>query len=188
MQRKFRQRETSADDFDWTDEECFLRLRSGETPALAVLFERYGQLVRKVARQILRDEQESQDMVQSIFLEIARTADRFDPLKGNARSWILQYAYHRSYNRKKYLTLRGFYRNLALETSEPAVPGAGLCHGLSHAEAARLLNQALDTLGAEHRRVLEKVFFTGKTLREDSLTGHEACKWSWTGGTDASKT
>jgi len=58
MQRKFRQRETSADDFDWTDEECFLRLRSGETPALAVLFERYGQLVRKVARQILRDEQE----------------------------------------------------------------------------------------------------------------------------------
>jgi len=154
-------------EWDMSDEDCLLKLQAGEATGLAVLFERYRRLVRGIARKILRDVQESEDLLQAVFLEIFKNADRFDPRKGTARTWILQYCYHRSYNRKKYLQLRGFYQDRA--SSQPyhqSSPAAVPWHGLSEDEASRLLDDALRSLPEQHRRVLEKVFFDGKTIKE----------------------
>lgn len=164
-------REPSAtgSDRDWeiSDEECLRKFQAGEKSAFAVLFERYRRLVVGIARRILRDVQESEDLLQSVFLEIFQNAERFDPSKGTVRTWILQYSYHRSYNRKKYLSIRGFYRDRTTGPADQswhdrnAQPG-----GLSHEEAERLLSRALHSLPALHRRILEKVFFEGKTIKE----------------------
>ena len=47
--------------------------------------------------------------MQEVFLEIFKKAAQFDPAKGSVKTWILQYAYHRSLSRRQYLALRNFY-------------------------------------------------------------------------------
>ena len=87
-------------------------MQEGHSSALAVLFDRYHRVVLNIALRILRDANEAEDMVQSVFLEIFRTAAQFDVARSSAKVWILQYAYHRSFNRRRYLSLRGFYERL----------------------------------------------------------------------------
>src|SRR5207247_5951270 len=92
-----------------SDEELMDQLRQGHQDALAVLFDRHYRLVFSVALRILHDHGEAEDLMQEVFLEIYRKVENYDPDKGNAKTWILQYAYHRSLNRQKYLSVRNFY-------------------------------------------------------------------------------
>ena len=80
-------------------------LQAGRHDALAILFDRYHRLVLTVALRILREAGETEDFMQSVFLEIFRCAAQYDAAKGTAKVWILQYAYHRSFNRRQYLNL-----------------------------------------------------------------------------------
>ena len=48
-------------------------------------------------------------MTQNVFLEIYSSVAQFDPGKGTLKVWLLQYAYHRAFNRKRYLNTRNFY-------------------------------------------------------------------------------
>ena len=92
-----------------SDEEVIEQLRNGHADGLKILFDRFHRLVLKIALRILRDPAEAEDVMQDIFLEIFNKADQFDPAKGTAKTWILQYAYHRSLSRRQYLALRNFY-------------------------------------------------------------------------------
>ena len=88
---------------DLTDEDVMEQLREGHPNALPILFDRFHRLVLKIALRILRDPGEAEDVMQEIFLEIFRKAGQFDPAKGSAKTWILQYVYHRSLSRRQYL-------------------------------------------------------------------------------------
>ena len=88
-----------------TDEELMNELKGGRQEALTYIFNRYYRLVFSVALKILRDRGEAEDLMQDVFIEIYRRIKLFNPAKGSAKTWILQYAYHRSLNRKKYLSL-----------------------------------------------------------------------------------
>src|SRR5258708_22845778 len=71
--------------------------------------ERLYRLVLKIALRIVRDPGEAEDVMQDVFFEIFNKAAQFDRAKGGAKTWILQYAYHRSLSRRQYLALRSFY-------------------------------------------------------------------------------
>jgi RNA polymerase sigma-70 factor (ECF subfamily) len=92
-----------------TDEDVMEQLRNGSPDALPLLFDRFHRLVLKIALRILRDPGEAEDVMQEIFFEIFNKASQFDPAKGSTKTWILQYAYHRSLSRRQYLALRNFY-------------------------------------------------------------------------------
>src|SRR5206468_9454558 len=89
-----------------SDEDVMEELRKGHPDALPILFDRFYRLVLRIASRILRDPGEAEDVMQEVFLEIFNKAAQFDPAKGSAKTWILQYAYHRSLSRRQYLALR----------------------------------------------------------------------------------
>lgn len=93
-------------------------VQRGDGDAFAVLFDRYNRLVLTVAVKILRDAAEAQEVTQNVFLEFYRSAKRFDPARGTLKVWLLQFAYHRSINRRNYLLLRQFYNRPDLEEAE----------------------------------------------------------------------
>jgi DNA-directed RNA polymerase specialized sigma24 family protein len=70
------------------DETVMRHLQLGQRDALAVLFDRYHRLVMNIASRILRDAGEAEDLMQSVFLEIFRSAAQFDPAKGTTRVWL----------------------------------------------------------------------------------------------------
>jgi RNA polymerase sigma-70 factor, ECF subfamily len=140
-------------------------LRRGHADALAVLFDRYHGLVLGVASRILRDHGEAEDLMQSVFLEIFRSVAQFDESKGSAKVWILQYAYHRSFNRRRYLMLRGFYQHHEELVCHEKLTGS--CGGsLEKLESVRVLQEALRRLSKPQRETLELAFYEGLTMRE----------------------
>jgi RNA polymerase sigma-70 factor (ECF subfamily) len=62
----------------------------------------YGQLAGPaygVARRILRDPAQSEEVAQEALLEIWRTASRFDPAKGSPAAWAMTIAHRRAVDR-----------------------------------------------------------------------------------------
>lgn len=149
-----------------SDEVLMAHLQAGHHDALAVLFDRYHRLVLTVALRILREAGEAEDLMQSVFLEIFRCAAQYDAAKGTAKVWILQYAYHRSFNRRQYLNLRGIYQDTEEALSNPKGPAAEHAGSLNGVESARLVQEALSRLNKIQRSILELVFYQGMTMRE----------------------
>jgi len=149
------------------DDKVMASLQTGSHDALAVLFERYYRLVRSIALRIVRDRGEAEDVAQIVFLDFFRGAARFDRSKGTTKVWLLQYAYHRAFSRKRHLTVRNFYAlhgnegaaNVALTVDRPLL-------GLTPFELRDLLDKGLASLGYSQRRVIERVSFEGLSMRE----------------------
>ena len=163
----FRRPPTFAELNELSDNELMAYLRAGANDALAILFDRYHRLVLSIALKIVRDPGEAEDTMQSVFLEIFRSAAQFDPAKGTTKVWILQYAYHRAINRKKHLNARNFYNQTDLETVENYLPETASTLGsLTHSELERLLRQGLATLSGGQKRVIELASYNGLSMKE----------------------
>jgi RNA polymerase sigma-70 factor, ECF subfamily len=151
-----------------SDEDVVERLCQGYSDALPVLFDRFYRLVLKIALRILRDPGEAEDVMQDVFFEIFNKAAQFDPARGSAKTWILQYAYHRSLSRRQYLALRNFYGRHQIgerEVSESNSADASW-RGLTFQEWKRAIEQGLATLNENQRKTLELVCFEGFLLSE----------------------
>jgi RNA polymerase sigma-70 factor, ECF subfamily len=153
---------------DLSDEDVIERLRQGNPDALPILFDRYYRLVLRIAVRILRDPGEAEDLMQEVFLELFHKAGQFDSTRGSAKTWILQYAYHRSLSRRQYLALRNFYDRRQITEHEVAESSFTnvFWRGLTFAEWRRVIGQGLATLNAKQRRTLELACFDGLLLGE----------------------
>ena len=149
------------------DDQLMAHLQAGHGDALAVLFDRYHRLVLSIALRILGDPGEAEDVMQNIFLEIFRSAAQFDPAKGTTKTWLLQYAYHRSINRREHLNARHFYTQVNIEDAETLLPEKGsVLARFSHHEVKHLVKQGLAQLGGRQRKVLELASYDGLSMNE----------------------
>jgi RNA polymerase sigma-70 factor, ECF subfamily len=153
-----------------SDEGLIARTRSGDLEAVAVLFRRYGRLVRNIGRRILRDEAEAEDLLQETFLYLHRKSDLFDSSKGAARSWILQVAYTQALLRRRKMKSHGLY--VLKGASDLAEGAASSDHGAHCARTIEVLSvqsvwrRIEESLTSHQRETLRLHFFEGYTFRE----------------------
>jgi len=159
-----------------TDEDLLDDMRRGRAQSLSVLFDRYGRLILQVAKKILHDNAEAEDLMQEVFLEVYRKADLYDSSKGSVKTWLLQYAYHRSFNRRKYLALRRFYDDYPATALAEAESAADACRreGLTSMEWQQVLQRGMEELNTNERRMIGMVAFDGFSLREASARQGES--------------
>jgi RNA polymerase sigma-70 factor (ECF subfamily) len=148
-----------------SDESLMAHLRAGHADVLAIIFDRYYRLILSVAMKILRDLGEAEDLMQSVFLEIFRSAAQFDPSRGTLKVWILQYAYHRGMSRRQHLNIRNFYKNADLSELQGDIAATEVTQ-FNDQEVRRLVNQALGNLNETQNRVLKLAYFEGLSLKE----------------------
>jgi len=154
-----------------SDDALMIRICGGSREALAILFRRYARLVRTVAMRILRDDSEADDLLQDVFLFVHHNCSIFDSSKASLRSWIVQMAYHRAIERRRYLTTRRFYSRTDIENTASHVVGNPTAESDYSAEAVfgrNGLNKVLESLSEEQRETLRLHFFDGYTLLEIS--------------------
>jgi len=152
-----------------TDEGVMAHVRAGHGDALAVIFDRYHRIVYNVARKILRNAAEAEDVSQTVFLEIFRDTVHFDPSKGSIRSWLLQYAYHRSFNRQRYLNVRAFEQGGEVAAAESREASDAYRNGitcLNLMERTVSVREAMAHLTEAQRRTLKLAFFEGLSIEE----------------------
>jgi RNA polymerase sigma-70 factor (ECF subfamily) len=106
--------------------------------------------------------------MQEVFLEVFRKADLYDRSKGSFRTWLLQYAYHRSFNRRKYLALRNFYDDSpAAALADADLSGEyGAREGLTAREWQQVLQRGMKALNEREREMIALVAFEGRSVRE----------------------
>jgi RNA polymerase sigma-70 factor, ECF subfamily len=154
----------AAEVHQYSDEALMRLVQSGRHDALTVLFDRYHRLVYSVAFRIVRDQGEAEEVVQTVFLDVFRAAAKFDPARSVPKVWILQYAYHRSFNRRRNLVANHFYHWEELQ----AVIESGFDRAISSdsPETARFAEQMLERLKPRQRVVVEMTYYEGLTAEE----------------------
>ena len=81
---------------DWSLLERVVRK---DESALSALYDRYSGLVFSEAKRILRDTGAAEEILQDLFYQIWRTAERFDAARGSLAGWLLVAARNRAISR-----------------------------------------------------------------------------------------
>jgi RNA polymerase sigma-70 factor, ECF subfamily len=71
----------------------------GDEQAFAELYQRVAAAVFGLVSKVVRNPSQSEEVTQEVFVELWRTASRFDPARGSARSWIMTCAHRRAVDR-----------------------------------------------------------------------------------------
>ena len=75
----------------WTDEEVVERVKTGETALYEILMRRYNQRLYRIARGILKDEAEAEDVIQDAYVRAYQNLHQF---QGNSKfyTWLVRIA------------------------------------------------------------------------------------------------
>ena len=137
-----------------------------ENPLAAIerLYDRYSALVHGLARKILGDAQEAQDLTQDVFLSLlGRCA--YDPARGSLASFLVAMTRSRAIDQ---LRARSRSSRLLGLWGDETAPGDGPMplEAVTDSECARSVQSALAALPEMQRRVLELAYFKGLSQSE----------------------
>jgi RNA polymerase sigma-70 factor, ECF subfamily len=75
------------------------RVALGDEQAYAAVYDRTAGPVLGVVRAVVRDPAQSEEVVQEVFLDVWRSASRFDAQLGSASAWVMTLAHRRAVDR-----------------------------------------------------------------------------------------
>ncbi|GAA1406969.1 RNA polymerase sigma factor SigK [Glutamicibacter uratoxydans] len=82
-----------------TAEDLLIQVAQGQAEAFAQLYDLLAPRVYGLVRRLLRDEAQSEEVTQEIFVEAWQYAARFDPHRSSAATWLLTIAHRRAVDR-----------------------------------------------------------------------------------------
>jgi RNA polymerase sigma-70 factor, ECF subfamily len=80
-------------------DELLGRVARGDQAAYEAVYDRLAGPVFGLIRTVLRDPAQSEEVAQEVLLEIWRSAEKFDPSRGNATTWAMMIAHRRAVDR-----------------------------------------------------------------------------------------
>jgi RNA polymerase sigma-70 factor (ECF subfamily) len=157
-----------------TDAELVARLALGEEQALGELYDRHGAVAYGLARAIVRDAADAEEVVADCFAQLWRTAATFDPARGSVAAWVTTIIRTRALDLIRAQRRRArVLDEAAMLTEEESGGAAGTPspsdtpdRDVERAEARELVRRSLAELPAPQRRVLELAYFGGMSQSE----------------------
>jgi RNA polymerase sigma-70 factor (ECF subfamily) len=153
---------------DLPDEQLMARLAMRDIKAFETLYDRYGTLVYSTALRVVGDVQLAEDIAQEVFLRIWRRPEHYVPQRGRFVTWLLSVARNGAVDQ---IRIRGRRRRheTAGEDSARELPAdedrdPALMAQL--ADERQKVRQALTSLPAEQKRVIEMAYYGGYTQQE----------------------
>jgi RNA polymerase sigma-70 factor (ECF subfamily) len=142
------------------------RVAAGDQGSVEDLYDRFGGLVFRIARQLLPTNAEAEDAVQEVFLRLWKTAERFDPERAKLVTWVILLSRRHVIDRLR----RKSSRPKTVSAPTDALPGKPpLPTQMEREEQGYQLRRVVAGLPELQRIVIEKAYFGGFTLREVSL-------------------
>lgn len=154
-----------------TDEEVVSRVLSGDIGAYEQLMRRHNQRLYRMARSIVRNETEAEDIVQEAFVRAYAALSKFEG-RSSFATWVTRIAYHEALrSRRKQIQESKHKAWLGAEMqsngsvrSEHDKGQEG--EGLRRKEVVKMICQSFDKLSTMHRSVLMLRLVEGLSTRE----------------------
>ncbi len=130
------------------------------------LYSELADTARALACRLLYDRHEAEDVVQDVFLTLWRRPDRFDPLRGTGKAWLLTVVRNRSLDqlRRRGLRPRDDIADLAERLPDPHAPDVP--DQMDAAARATLLWQLVDALPPCQADLIRRAYVSGQTHQE----------------------
>ncbi|MEM1213167.1 MAG: sigma-70 family RNA polymerase sigma factor [Planctomycetota bacterium] len=136
----------------------------GDPNGVSRCLEAYGGLVWTLASRWLGRSVEAEDLVQDVFIELWRVAERYDPAKSSEATFVTLITRRRLIDRTRRMTRRPAPEPLA-DWDKPAESRSPEETAVL-SEEAEAAAKALEQLPDDHRQVLRLVVMEGRTHRE----------------------
>lgn len=143
---------------DWS---LLERIQQKDEAALSALYDRYSGLVYSAAKRILRDTGAAEEILQDLFFQVWRTAERFDPTRGSLAGWLLVAARNRAISK---------LRRKSGKTEELQENGVAVTVSLESISTQNLLlekvHAVMGSLPDGQREAMEFAYFEGMSHSE----------------------
>ncbi|MDX9723447.1 MAG: sigma-70 family RNA polymerase sigma factor [Myxococcota bacterium] len=147
---------------NYSDFELIQAISAGEGEALAVLYDRYCATLLGVARKMLSNPQNAEDLVHDVFMEAWRHVGDYSELRGTVRTWLLLRLRSRAIDR-----LRAVQKGpVNVEDQSFAEVAADEEEDRSLSPDRKRLRLIMDELPVEQRAILEHAYFSGLSASE----------------------
>ncbi|ALD63351.1 RNA polymerase sigma factor SigK [Arthrobacter sp. YC-RL1] len=146
-------------------EELLRRIAGGDERAFEQFYDCLAPRVYGLVRRLLRDEAQSEEILQEVFVQAWQHAARFDPARGSAAGWLLTLAHRRTVDRirssqaSRERDLRMGLQEIGTEYNDVEE------NAILHDESRRIV-QALKRLSEAQRAAIELAYFGGYTHHE----------------------
>lgn len=138
----------------------------GSADAFEVIYERYATVAFSLACRICGQRDIAEDVVQEAFLSVWRNLERYDPRRGELRSWLLGIVHNSGIDRIRRSGVHERRRASAEGIEELLEAPERTDERVEQRERAAEVREALGALPEEQRRVIELAYFGGLTQTE----------------------
>lgn len=142
------------------------RAAGGDEGAFAGLYDLVAPAVFGTVKRVVRNPAQAEEVTQEVFVDVWRTAPRFDPARGSALTWVLTLAHRRAVDRVRSEESHHRRTERLRQTSVSSGPSAA-DDVIDRLDRSRVAH-ALGGLTAAQRESVELAFYGGHTHAEIS--------------------
>ena len=145
-----------------SDEVLIGRIAQGDRLAMQVLFARHHVRVYRFVLRLVRNNATAEDLISEVFLDVWRQAGKFEG-RSQVSTWMLSIARFKALSALRRKPEQELDEETAAQIEDDAdTPEVAL----AKKDKAAVLRQALSKLSAEHREVVDLVYYHEKSVEE----------------------
>jgi RNA polymerase sigma-70 factor, ECF subfamily len=141
-----------------SDEMLVQQVAAGSKPAMRALFARHRTYVYRWLLRFVSNETLAEDLLSEVFLDVWRQAGRFQ-CRSSVSTWLMSIARHMALSARRRRTEGAQLATIADPANNPEV-------ALQEKDRSELVRRALIRLSAEHRQVIDLVYYHEKSVDE----------------------
>jgi RNA polymerase sigma-70 factor, ECF subfamily len=138
------------------------RVARGDRGAFDRVYAALAGPVYGLARRILRDPAQAEEVAQEVLVEVWRTASRFDPALGSAQAWVMTMAHRRAVDRVRSEQAAG-EREARLASSSAAVAYDEVAETVEDRLEQQRVRNCLRSLTEVQREAVTLAYYSGYT-------------------------
>ena len=151
------------------------RILQQDSTALEALYDRYGSPVYSLVLRIAQQPSSAEEIVQDVFLQLWRSADRFQISRGHLEPWLFKMARNRALD---FLRLKREKQRRREDSDSDILPSAVVRPDpegdIDQSRRAEKIRALLTSLPEAQRRAIELAFFEGMSHSEIAAATGEA--------------